>query len=373
MPNQIYRLSEARELRGYSVVELAEKIGVTRQAIYKYEGGTQKPSNEIMEKIMEALNFPLAFFMHPRVGMQIDERPIFFRDMKTNLDKNRKIAKRWLQLLSDQVMEYEKYLNLPEVNIPSIEVPDFKELRLEEIDNFAEQTRRFWGLGNGPISDLTLLLENNGFIIAHKDVLSDKLDACSMINNGRPVILVNTRKQTCSRVLSNIAHELGHIVLHQSVDKLDILSKETLALIEKQAWRFAASFLMPPAVFINEVGYPSLGQFLLLKKRWRTSIGSMIMHCHSLGIISDERKTYFFRELSRKGQLKNEPLDDELLIETSKILFECEKIIADEGLELKDALFQKSYLYPKDYCALISASEDYFDPVNVKPELKIVR
>ena len=38
------RLTEGRELRGLSVAELAEQIGVTRQSIYKYENGTQAPS-----------------------------------------------------------------------------------------------------------------------------------------------------------------------------------------------------------------------------------------------------------------------------------------------------------------------------------------
>ena len=44
------RLTEGRELRGLSVAELAEQIGVTRQSIYKYENGTQAPSEETVER-----------------------------------------------------------------------------------------------------------------------------------------------------------------------------------------------------------------------------------------------------------------------------------------------------------------------------------
>ena len=36
------RLTEGRELRGLSVAELAEQIGVTRQSIYKYENQVKK-------------------------------------------------------------------------------------------------------------------------------------------------------------------------------------------------------------------------------------------------------------------------------------------------------------------------------------------
>lgn len=372
MAGKIYRLSEARELRGYTVAEFAEKIGVTRQAVYKYEGGTQKPNNEVMERITEILNFPLSFFMRPRVGMQLDERPIFFRDMKTDLKKNRNIARRWIYLLVDRVTEYENYLELPEDNLPQLDIFEFKDLSNEEIDNYAEQVRRYWNLGDGPISNLTLLLENNGIVVAHKDVLSTKLDACSVICNGRPYILVNTNSQTCSRVLMNLAHELAHIVLHQGITIEDIEKKETLNIIENQAKRFAASFLMPPAVFSNEVGYPSLSQFLLLKKRWRTSVAAMIMHSWAIGIISEERKQYFFRELSRNGWRKKEPLDDELEIEKSSLLFECEKIIVDSGLELKDTLYQNSYLSRKDYIELISAPDDYFVESRKRPNLRLL-
>ena len=372
MANQVYRLSEARELRGFTIMELADKLGVSRQTIYKYESGTQNPSAEIMQKIVEVLDLPYSFFAKPYVGLQFDDRPIFFRDMKTNLDKNRKMAKRWLHLLYDRVMEYENYLLLPKVNIPVFEISDFSELELEEIDNIAEKVRRFWGLGDGPISNLTLLLENNGFIIAHKDVLSDKLDACSMIFNGRPCILVNTKRFTCSRVLMNLAHELGHIILHQGAGMSDIADASTLKLIEAQAKRFAASFLMPPSTFSNEVGYPTISQFILLKRRWRTSIASMALHCRSLGLINEEKKQYFLRELSRNGMLKFEPLDDELDVESTNLLFDCERAIVEAGLELQDALLQKSCLTQNDYCELISAPVDYFEPIRKKPILRLI-
>jgi Zn-dependent peptidase ImmA (M78 family)/transcriptional regulator with XRE-family HTH domain len=372
MANQIYRLTEARELRGLSVMELAEKLGVTRQAIYQYESGTVRPSNDTLQEIVETLGFPYSFFEQPHVGLQIEERPIFFRDMKSNLERNRKLAKRWLQLLYERVLEYEKLLTLPVVNIPSISIGNFRELQMEEIDSITERVRRAWGLGDGPISNLSLLLENNGYIIAHKDVLSDKLDACSMIFGGRPCILVNTHKRTCSRILANLAHEVGHCVLHQDVEIGEISNSKTLAIIEAQAWRFATSFLMPPSIFANEVGYPSINQFIYMKKRWRTSIALMIMHSQSLGIISEERKQFFFRELSRNGLLKHEPLDDELKIESANLLLDCEKAIYDNGLTTKDALLQESCLDAKDYQELIAAPADYFQPQFKKPQLRLI-
>lgn len=47
MPTPIYRLTEACELRGLRASELAEKIGVSRQSVQKYEAGTQNPALQL--------------------------------------------------------------------------------------------------------------------------------------------------------------------------------------------------------------------------------------------------------------------------------------------------------------------------------------
>ena len=60
------RLTEGRELRGLSVAELAEQIGVTRQSIYKYENGTQAPSEETVERTQPSRFFLHILFRHSR-------------------------------------------------------------------------------------------------------------------------------------------------------------------------------------------------------------------------------------------------------------------------------------------------------------------
>ena len=373
MPTQFYRLTEARELRGYSVAELAEKLQVSRQSVYMYENGTQNPSVDIATLITETLDFPLSFFASPRVGIQIDDKPIFFRDMKTNVEKNRRMASRWLQLLYDRVLVYSKDVDLQPVNIPLFCVDDIEKIDMLDIDAYAEKTRRFWGLGNGPISDLTMLIENNGIIVSHKDFGTEKMDACSVIVDGRPCMLINVHRQTCSRILANTAHELGHIILHQNIDKRMINNTRTHDLLERQAWRFSSAFLMPPATFANELGYPTINQYLLLKKRWRTSIASMIMHSRELDIIDDERKQYLFRELSRQGWRKNEPMDDELPVEKGSLLFECERVITEAGIKTRDMLLHEASLNANDYCDLLEAPYGYFEPIRKKPHLRLVK
>ena len=367
------RLTEGRELRGLSVAELAEQIGVTRQSIYKYENGTQAPSEETVERIQKALNLPASFFIYSSAIPDLSSRPIFFRDMKTNEEKNRKMSYRWLQILREQVERYENYLDFPPVHLPEIELPDILDLTDEDIDIAAENLRRAWGLGDGPIDNVTQLLENNGFIIFRKYLPAEKMDACSLVLNGRPYILINTYKQTCSRDLINLAHELGHVILHQNISNDVFLSKADFERIEKQAWRFAKSFLMPPAIFSAEVGCPTLNRFIALKKRWRVSISAMIMYCHDLELIDDARKQYFFREMTRMHIRKEEPLDSELPVEQSALLKDAEELLVDSQIFTRTKLFELSRLNIGDYCEMIGLPEDLFATKTVRPQLRIIQ
>lgn len=370
--NGFYHLTEARELRGFSVTELAEKIGVSRQVIYKYENGLQVPSAPVQQSIIQELDFPYSFFEFSESKADIMSRPIFFRDMKTNLQKNRSMASRWLQLLCSHVEYLQEYLELNEVNCPDFDIQDIFHLADTEIDVFAEKLRRFWGLGNGPISNLTQLLENNGFIIFRKLLQADKMDACSLVKDGRPYILINTYKKTCSRDLMNLAHELGHVVLHQGVSIEDLHKKETFELVEHQAWRFAEAFLMPPSVFIPEVGYPTLSQFKSLKLRWRTSIAAMVKYCRDFEVFDKAKAQYFFREMARQKMNKEEPYDTEMEIEKSSILFECANILSDEGIKTHMEMLDDSGLNEEDYCELIAAPDGFFSVKKNRPRLKLL-
>ena len=359
-------------MRGMTVAELADALDVKRQTVYKYENCTVIPSIDIIDKIIDTLNFPLPFLTTQTSLGQAGNQVIHFRDMKTNTAKIRSMARNWLLTSYEVISTFEKYLDLPPVNLPSFDIQDFSQLTYTDIDILAERTRRHWGIGDGPISDVTLLLENNGIIVVRKDMETDKLEACSVLQYGRPCILTKTQRESSARDILNLAHELGHLVMHQEVSDEDMSNANIFKLIESQAWRFARAFLLPPATFVKELGYPTLSQYLLMKRRWRVSIQAMIMHSYALGVIDDERRQYFYRELSRNNFRKQEPLDSEIEIEKSRMLLECAQLIEQEGIATRDEMFQQTNLSEWDYIQIIGAPKDYLEPVVRKPKLRIV-
>src|SRR5882724_9707994 len=59
------RLVQARKAREVSATALAEMIGVRITNVSGYEHGKQSPSPQIMDRITQVLNQPLAFFLRP--------------------------------------------------------------------------------------------------------------------------------------------------------------------------------------------------------------------------------------------------------------------------------------------------------------------
>lgn len=57
------RLSSLRKERGYSQVNLAQSLGISRQAYNKYERGIGKPSKETLEKLAEFLNVSVEYLL----------------------------------------------------------------------------------------------------------------------------------------------------------------------------------------------------------------------------------------------------------------------------------------------------------------------
>lgn len=53
----MFNLKEAREAAGMTQEQLAEKIGVTRQAVGQYETGINRPSVDVAKAIGKELDF----------------------------------------------------------------------------------------------------------------------------------------------------------------------------------------------------------------------------------------------------------------------------------------------------------------------------
>ena len=81
-----------------------------------------------------------------------------------------------------------------------------------------------------PIYNLQLTLEESGIVITGFDTVDRKIDAFSqrtLIDDGNVFfIAVAQGEKPKGRIFFDMAHELGHILLHPWSESLDLISKE---------------------------------------------------------------------------------------------------------------------------------------------------
>lgn len=357
------RFREARLARGMTANELAERVGMSRQAISKYELGTSEPPSSVIEAIAFHLNVPISFFQKPQ-SSPVNRGTTFFRSLKTNAAR----AKEVLSVKSDWAAQISELLS-EDIVYPSVDLPclspkysDASEYTLDDIEDITLSLRDSWKLSGLPISNMARLLESHGFVIAAIKTGFSETDACSAFIGGRPFIFLDTQKECAVRNRFNMAHELGHLVLHGEVTQADLEQKDVLKRIEQEANRFASCFLLPKFSFMSDIISTSLQSFLPLKKKWKVSIQAMVYRCKELDIFNDSQMIYIQKQISAKRWRKNEPFDNEWPCEDASLLRTAVKMLIDRGDYTKSQFVDLFRFSPSDIEEFCSLPEGYFAP-----------
>ncbi|UPR31033.1 ImmA/IrrE family metallo-endopeptidase [Vibrio crassostreae] len=308
------QLRLARLAAGRSLVEIGDAIGVTRQYAHKLEVGGI-PSNEQLEKLAKYLGVSEKFFFVQR-NNPIEVEQCHFRSLRTSTQTLKKLVMSQVEILNSHFISHlEKEFDFPDVNI--FEIGDMSISSTAQIELISEKVRRDLGIGLGPISNMTRLLEYIGCLVVNISDIDDKIDAFS-IYNSRPIILRNTVKTSPCRLRFDLAHEFGHLIMHQGVET-------GCRKTEEQANNFASSFLMPRASFSAEFpkmrgrnfNWEALGE---MKIRWGVSYKAIIYRAAKLGLITQDKAKSGFTYLNRSGQARIEDNDDKIVVEKPTLL-----------------------------------------------------
>ena len=313
-----HRLKAARQARGLTGAALAELVSISRSAISQYERGDKTPSPSVLCAISDKLNLRVNYFFK---NQQESNTPVFYRSLTDATKSSRSRAQRRYEWLREVVIALSDYVEFPDFQLPDFLCDKPLELTAEDIERLAEQTRRFFGLGDGPISNVVWLLENSGVVVARHHLDSDKLDAFSnWPKSERAFVILGDDKMSAVRSRFDAAHELAHLVLHRKVTHEQLKTKEMFRLIEQQANRFAGAFLLPRSTFQIEATNLTLNGLLSLKKRWGASVALMIRRCADLEAVSPKSSKRLWINLGRRGWRKSEPFDDVIVIEQPRMI-----------------------------------------------------
>lgn len=309
----------ARIFNGLSLDQVADRVGKTRQYIHKCETGAARPTPELAVELAAALRVRPEFLFHARPTVTEDQ--FHFRKLLTAKVTTKQVAMARGQMFVRLGAELDSLLRLPAVHLP-----DFGQASTAaEIETAAEECRREWGLGMGPIENLSRLAENLGVLVTSFQSISAEVDALSVAAE-RPIIVRNEAKESVCRQRFDIGHELGHLVLHTGVVTGDEFT-------EAQANRFASALLVPRAMMQKLFPRPRSGRLdwnaiREFKQTWKVSKAALLYRAHQLGILDDQQYRSGAITLRRYGEANGERDDYLVPAEGPDLLWRSFELLA---------------------------------------------
>lgn len=324
------RLKEARLFNKMTITQIAELLNVSKQMVSKYEKGRATPSEESLKILEKELKFPRDFFFGSD-NFTLRSAGTFFRSRYTATQTEKlpaEINKNYVAMIRDYLGNFIDFPNL-----------DWELSGLDYTPSeYAKYIREQWNLGEKPIENVSLLLEEKGFVISRIDTQSDKVDAfgSSVTVNEKEyyIIMMEGKDYSFYRQQFSLAHELGHWLLHENIKSPQDMGAVEYRQMEDEANEFAAEFLLPSHAFKQSIigNENDIEYYRYLKRIWQVSIGMMIMRSKSLNIIDSSEYTNLYKKLSYRGWRKSEPLDSTKLISNPLSLKQSVELLVENRI-----------------------------------------
>lgn len=356
------RLNQILAARRLAQLQLASMVGVSASTISKWCTGTQTPEHETLEHLARVVNVTPEWFTRPLAEKV--STPLFRSNASAHVAARAMLEARleWAQDISIALMEYVDY---PSLNLPTRAYTNPEEITDEEIEQAACECRDLWHLGRSVIQDLALAVEGAGVILIREETGIAQIEGLSAWSEflARPIILLSADKDNGYRSRFDLAHEIGHLVLHRHIKHQT--ERDRHKLLEQQAHRFAGAFLLPLETFGSEVRIPpTLDDLLLLKRRWGVSVAAIIMRLRALELLDEDDILSLFKRRSARWGAKSEPGDKDRKPEQPRLLRRTIDLLVDENVMPLEAIPRHIGLSALDIERLTGLPDGYFQGKN---------
>lgn len=297
----------ARESRGYTQLELSNRIGMSQQNMGKIESGDIGVKDETLDLIAEATNYPVSFF---RQDNEVYPEHLIYR-------RRDKVSAGLLTPINAKVNVIRFHVEhlLKTINVSNPDLPLFEVSEKNTPQVIAQKVRKAWKINTPLIPNLVKLLEDNGVAVACFDFGTERVDSrCILTNSKYPVIIFN-KTLLGDRQRFSIAYQLGHLLMHTAFQvnwERDIAHEANL---------FAAEFLMPENEirkdFENGITLPLLAH---LKTKWKASMISLLYRADDLGFLTPNQKRYLIQQFNEQKLRRREPVELDIEVENPALI-----------------------------------------------------
>lgn len=302
------RLRTARLMCGLSQAELVAKMkelaedfpalykSVSSTAVERYEKAIMFPeSSSILVTFAEALNTNVGDLTRP-FTISIDD--------KFSFRKKSKLGKKRINVVKMKVQQgIEKYVEIERItgDEPKFDAffNDIVVRNAEDARLVANELRKKWNLGDGPISQPIVVLEEHGVKVIEVEEEPELFDGTSTVVEGDPIVVLNKceefrpeSKHTFSPERRNLTlfHELGHQIMNIPDDISD-KEKENLCNV------FANEMLIPSEKFLTIFGkkrpFITFVELKDVQLSFGISARALMMKAYQLGVINKHRYIKF--------------------------------------------------------------------------------
>jgi Zn-dependent peptidase ImmA (M78 family) len=295
-PGDMLRI--ARQLRGFPQNEAAECLRVPNAELSRIENGLKEPPEQLLRAAAEIFSVPIEFFGQTDniYGAPVSVHPMWRKKTSVSATELHRIVAE----LNVRVMHLRKLLEATDLE-PTNKLPRFD---AEEYGNDAEKiaglVRRFWQLPDGPIRDVTALVEDAGILVVHSDLGGSSVSGVRFSVPGMPHIIVLNRAQPADRLRFTLCHELGHVIMHSF----------PTPNMEDEANKFASCFLLPTEDIKSYFAGRRVDLRLLaaLKPEWKISMASLVFAAERAGALNKTQTQYLWKQFNiHKIKLREPP------------------------------------------------------------------
>lgn len=178
----------ARQLRGFPQNEAAECLRVPNVELSRIETGLKEPSLQLLETASDLFSVPVECFGQTDAvyGSPVSVHPMWRKKSNVSATELHRIVAE----LNVRVIHLRRLLEAADVE-PINKLPRFD---ADEYDNdpvrIAGLVRRFWHVPDGPIQDLTSIVEDAGILVAHSDLGGSSVSGVTFSISGMPPLIV---------------------------------------------------------------------------------------------------------------------------------------------------------------------------------------
>jgi Zn-dependent peptidase ImmA (M78 family)/DNA-binding XRE family transcriptional regulator len=301
----------AREFRELTQQALAAKVGVGQSTIAKIESGQKvEVDDAVAARFTAILGFPIGFFTQSEELLSFGSSAYFYRKRATLTAADRKRIHSIVNLLRIGLRKMLRHVDVdPRRALPQFEIDDYG----NSATRVAQALRAFWSMPDGPVKNLTELVEGAGVIVFRCSFQARKFDGTSLRLADMPPMIFLNAELPGDRWRFTLAHELGHLVMHTVPHEA----------MEDQADEFAAELLTPEASIkpqLLQVRRWTARDIAQLKLYWRVSLHMLVKRASDLQVIDRDQARAAYIALAPMRQEEPIPIAREQPASLQKIV-----------------------------------------------------